>query len=85
VRAQEILLESNPNPGVGDYSSLAQYAYQAGQNRKGDLASAKAVELAPKSQKKQVKQALEQAKQEAAQKAAGAATGGAGATPTPSP
>ena len=78
VRAQEIVIDANPNPGVGDYSSLAVLAYQAGQTRKGDLASEKAVELAPKDQRKDVKAQLDALKAQAAS----AATGGATPAPT---
>jgi hypothetical protein len=41
---------------------LVQYASLAGQTRRADLAGKRAIELAPKSQKKQVKQLVEQAK-----------------------
>jgi hypothetical protein len=60
---------------------LVQYASLAKQNRKADLAGQKAIERAPKDQRKVVKQAVEQAKAAAAQSLGG----GAGApTPTPS-
>jgi hypothetical protein len=86
VQTQEIVIDSLPNPGFGDYSALAQYAYLAGQTRKGDLASARAVEDAkeeglPKEQQDQIKASLEQVKQQAAQQAAQDATGGAAAPP----
>jgi tetratricopeptide (TPR) repeat protein len=89
VRAQEIVLDANPNPGVGDFSQLAALAYQAGQMRKGDLAADRAVELAPRGQRREVRRTLEQQKTQAAQGAGGAAGGGAGAaggaTPAPAP
>jgi hypothetical protein len=44
------------------YVQLAALAYQAGQTRKADLASAKALELAPKDEKEQVKAQLDAAK-----------------------
>jgi hypothetical protein len=60
---------------------LVQYASLAHQTRKADLAGKKAIERAPKNQRKVVKQAVEQAKAAAAQSLGG----GAGApTPTPS-
>lgn len=62
-----------------NYILLVQYASLAGQTRKADLAGKKAIELAPKGQKKQAKDAVEQAKAQAAQQAAG------GAQPTPAP
>ena len=49
------------------YVQLVQYASLAGQTRKADLAGERAIELAPKDQKKQVKLAVEQAKQAGAQ------------------
>jgi hypothetical protein len=62
-----------------NYILLVQYASLAGQTRKADLAGKKAIELAPKGQKKQAKAAVEQAKQQAGQQAAG------GAQPAPAP
>jgi hypothetical protein len=81
VRAQEIVIEANPNPGFGDYANLAVLAYQAGQSRKGDLAAKKAEDLAPKEQRATVKQSIEAAKTQAITSAAGA--GGAGGASTP--
>jgi hypothetical protein len=63
VIAQEIVIDSKPNPGFGDYAQLAVLAYNAGQTRKGDLAKAKAIELAPKGQKQAIKQSIEEASQ----------------------
>jgi hypothetical protein len=82
VRAQEILIDANKNPGFGDYANLAVLAYQAGQTRKGDLAAKKAQDLAPKDQKQAVKQSIDAAKAQATQQAAQGATGGA---PAPAP
>jgi hypothetical protein len=71
VTAQEIVSEANPTAGT--FAQLATYAYAAGQTRKGDLASQKAVSLAPKNQRATLKQQLKQAKTQAA---GAAATGG---------
>jgi hypothetical protein len=60
---------------------LVQYASAAGQTRKADLAAKKALEKAPKGQKKAVKDAIAQAKQAGASKGAGGAAP-AGAAPT---
>jgi len=79
VRAQEVVIEANPNAGFGDYAQLAVLAYQAGQTRKGDLASQKAVELAPKGQKKSVKASIEQAKAQAISSQSQGASGGTAA------
>lgn len=56
------------------YVQLATYAYAAGQTRKGDLAGARAEELAPKEDKELVKGQLEAAKSQGAQAAAQQAT-----------
>jgi hypothetical protein len=63
VAAQEALTETDPSQGT--FQNLAILAYQAGQLRKGDLAAAKAVELAPKDEQKELKENLDQAKQQA--------------------
>jgi hypothetical protein len=88
VRTQEIVIDSLKNPGPGDYSSLAQYAYAAGQTRKGDLSAQKAVEDAkeeglPKDRRDQLKAQLDAIKQQAAQQAAQEATQGAGGAAAP--
>jgi hypothetical protein len=69
--AQDIV--TNANPTWQTFAQLATYAYAAGQTRKGDLSSQKAVSLAPKDQRKTLKAQLAQAKTQAA----------ASATPTP--
>ena len=64
VGAQEVLTEIDPTQQT--YQNLALLAYQAGQTRKGDLAAAKAVSLAPKDEQKDLKTQLDQAKSQAA-------------------
>ncbi len=54
--AMEIVTEQQPSAAA--YGALAQYAYLADQTRKGDLAAAKAIELAPTAQKRLVKRQL---------------------------
>ena len=54
--AMEIVTEEQPN--ASSYSALAQYAYIADQMRKGDLAAARAVQLAPAAQRKLVRAQL---------------------------
>jgi hypothetical protein len=76
VRAQEVVIDNLPDPGFGDYAQLSVLAYQAGQARKGDLASKKALDLAPKDQREALKAQLDQAKMQAS----GAGQAG-GATP----
>jgi uncharacterized membrane protein YccC len=84
VRAQEIVLEARGDrAGYGDYSKLAQLAYQANQTRKGDLAAERALDLAPRDQRTELKAALDQVKAQAA--TAGASNPGATPSPTPAP
>jgi hypothetical protein len=72
VSAQEIVTDDNPTSAT--FAQLATYAYAANQTRKGDLASQKAVSLAPKNQRKTLKQQLDQTKAQAA----GSGSGGGG-------
>jgi hypothetical protein len=87
VAAQEIVA-LNRN-AVGPYATLAQYAYLAGQTRKGDLAAKKAISLEDPDQREQLKGDLESAKQSAAQQAipsiTAAPTTTDSATPEPTP
>ena len=88
VRTQEIVIDSLENPGHGDYSQLAFYAWLAGQNRKGDLAAAKALDDAkeeglPKEQIDEIKAQNESVKTQIAQQQAQEATQGAGAPQAP--
>jgi hypothetical protein len=64
VATQEVLTEVDPTQQT--FQNLAILSYQAGQLRKGDLAAGKAVDLAPKDQKKTVKSQLDQYKSQAA-------------------
>ncbi|MEA2308525.1 MAG: hypothetical protein QOG41_360 [Thermoleophilaceae bacterium] len=70
--AAEIVADARNDPQA--WIQLVQYATLAGQTRKADLAGKKAIEVAPKKQKKAAKQAVAQAKAAGAQKA-GAGTG----------
>lgn len=60
--AMEIVTEEQPSAAA--YGALAQYAYLADQMRKGDLAAAKAVELAPEAQKRLVRRQLADVKRQ---------------------
>ena len=60
-RAATIIAEAQNNPSA--YLQLVAYASLAGDNRTADLATQKAVDLAPKNQRKQVKQQAEALKQ----------------------
>ena len=64
ARAAEIVAETQRSAQA--YLQLTQFAAQAGQKRKADLAGKKAIELAPKDQRSTVKALVEQVKQPAA-------------------
>ena len=63
--AQEVIAEARGSAGA--YAQLAILAYQAGQTRKGDLATAKALEETPKEDRASLKGQLQAAKAQAAQ------------------
>lgn len=74
VAAEEVIID-NGKATSDDYKQLAALAYVAGQDRKGDLAAARAVALAPKAQRTTLRQTLQQYKaQVAANKAQQTAT-----------
>ena len=60
-RAATIIAEAQNNPSA--YLQLVAYASLAGDTRTADLATQKAVDIAPKNQRKQVKQQAEALKQ----------------------
>lgn len=63
VRAQEIITEARPKDST--FATLAVLAYQAGQTRKGDLATKEALSLADEADRNTLKSELEAAKQQA--------------------
>jgi tetratricopeptide (TPR) repeat protein len=77
VEAQEIILDRRQPTGPL-YVQLAALAYQAGQTRKAQLASKKALALTPKDDKEQIKAQLESAR------IAASAQGGVDSSATPS-
>jgi hypothetical protein len=80
VTAMEIVMDRRqPTPQL--YVQLAALAYQAGQTRKADLSSKKALSLAPKDEHEQIKAQLDAARQAAA---AQASTATPATTSTPS-
>ena len=85
VRAQEVVIDALPDPGFGDYAQLAILAYQADQTRKGDLASDRAQELAPKDQREALKAQLDQAKAQGATGGQQPGQPGGAAAPAPVP
>lgn len=80
VAAMEIVVDRRRPETAALYGQLAQLAYLAGQTRKGDLSSAKAVQLAPKAQKAQLKQTLDSFRTQAATQAAQGAQNGVATT-----
>ena len=82
VAAEEVITEARPTSAT--FARLAILAYDAGQVRKGDLASQKALSLSDKDMRASLKSQLEEAKKQAASSAAATATPSATATPTPS-
>lgn len=78
VRAKQLVTAAEKPPSSNLYQQLAALAYQAGDNRLGDLASSRAVDLAPADERKELRTALETYKQsvaaQAAQKASQATT-----------
>lgn len=74
--AQEIVAEANPT-SYAVYAELAYYAYNAHEYSRGDLASNRAIALAPKAQRKQLSAELA-----AARAQAGGSTGATGSTST---
>jgi tetratricopeptide (TPR) repeat protein len=66
VAVQERVTEANPRDPAA-FAQLAALAYQAGQTRKGDLASQRAVELSPRDQRAQVREQLQALKARATQ------------------
>ena len=62
VAAQEIITEERPKDST--FATLAVLAYQAGQTRKGDLATKEALSLADADDRETLKSELDQAKQQ---------------------
>lgn len=62
VVAAEIVADERPSSQT--FYQLAVFAYAAGQTRKGDLAGARAVELAPRDQRAQVKAQIDEARKQ---------------------
>lgn len=89
VTAQEIVTEARTEVSNTQRSNLffqlAALAYAAGQTDKGKLAGDRAVELAPKEDKKLVRQKVDQARDAAASQAGQTATTPNGATTAPAP
>jgi hypothetical protein len=70
VRAMEVVTAAEKPPSWNLYGQLAQLAYTAHENRTGDLAAARAIDLAPKANKTLLRTTLKQFKATAAGKSA---------------
>lgn len=82
VRADEFILAASKQPTSDQYARYAVLAYQAGQLPKGDLAAKRAVQLAPRAQRKSLKAQLAQIKTQVLTQSAQDAAGQSG-TPNP--
>jgi hypothetical protein len=69
VRAMEIVTEAEKPPNTNLYQQLAQLAYTAGETRSGDLAAARAIDLAAPKDRKVLREALKSLKTQSAQQA----------------
>ena len=83
VAAQEIITEVRPKDST--FATLAVLAYQAGQTRKGDLATKEALALADDADRETLKSELEQAKQQSLASQIQDSTESPAATATPEP
>jgi hypothetical protein len=81
VAAQEIITEVRPKDST--FATLAVLAYQAGQTRKGDLATKEALRLSDPDDRNTLKSELEQAKQQSIASQIQDAAESPTATPTP--
>lgn len=82
--AQQIVVDGTKPPTAASYFQLAQYAYAAGNDRQGDLASQKTLKLTDdKAQRATLKAQLAAIKKQVSSAGAQSAAGGTGsATPT---
>ncbi len=58
LEAEQIVINNKPTPAFSDYEALALFAFAAHNTREGDLAAAKAVDLAPTAQQSQLRTEL---------------------------
>jgi hypothetical protein len=70
VRAKQIVIAAEKSPSSNLFAQLAVLAYQAGDDRTGDLAGTRAVDLAPKDQRTLLRSQLRLLKKQAAANAA---------------
>ncbi len=74
LRAKQIVTAADKSPTSNQFQQLAALAYQAGENRVGDLAATRAIDLAEPSERKALRTALQTFKQQVAAQAAQGAT-----------
>lgn len=74
VVAKQIVVSAEKPPNSNQFAQLAVLAYQAGDNRTGDLAGVRAVDLAPKDQRTALRKQLALLKTQIAAQAAQQAT-----------
>jgi len=60
LAAEQIVISNKANPAFSDYEALAIFAFLAKNVREGDLAAAKAIDLAPASEKAQLRTELKE-------------------------
>src|SRR5437764_801397 len=77
--AMEIVTQAQPS--ASSYGTFAQYAYLAGQERKGDLAAARAIQLAVPAQRRLLRTQLAAIKTQAKLQAGRGTTGSGSAAP----
>jgi tetratricopeptide (TPR) repeat protein len=82
VSAMEVIVDARP-PTAQLYVQLAALAYEAGQTRKAELASKKAIEIAPKDLREQIKAQLQAARTAASSSLGGVGTQTTGTATTP--
>lgn len=82
AKAQRIVTEAKPSADA--FFQLAVYSYSARDNRTGDLASQRALDLTPKDMRPSLQDRLKAAKEGAAGATGGATNAPAGAAPPPS-
>lgn len=58
LQAEQIVVNNKTSPGFADYEALALFAFAAHNTRQGDLAAARAIDLAPSAQQAQLRAQL---------------------------
>ena len=85
MRAKQIVTAAEEPPSSNLYQQLAALAYQAGDNRVGDLAATRAIDLAPASERKALRTALDRSSSRSPPAARARRDGGAEQVATTAP